>query len=81
MMIIVELFLRIIKFDYIDGQYWEQINTFVGIKAKYLYIMYICMYFFGRKMASLVEYNNWYYMLKLSFENYEINFVYYFDSD
>lgn len=46
MMIIVELFLRIIKFDYIDGQYWEQINTFVGIKAKYLYIMYICMYFF-----------------------------------
>lgn len=43
MMIIVELFLRIIKFDYIDGQYWEQINTFVGIKAKYLYIMYICM--------------------------------------
>lgn len=32
-------------------------------------------------MTSLVEYNNWYYMLKLSFENYEINFVYYFDSD
>lgn len=43
MMIIVELLLRIIKFDYIDGQYWEQKNTFVGIKAKYLYIMYICM--------------------------------------
>lgn len=32
-------------------------------------------------MTSLVEYNNWYYMLKLFFENYEINFVYYFDSD
>lgn len=76
-MIIVELLLRIIKFDYIDGQYWEQKNTFVGIKAKYLYITYICMYFFGRKMTSLVEYNNWYYMLKLSFENYEINFVYF----
>lgn len=28
-------------------------------------------------MTSLVEYNNWYYMLKLSFENYEINFVYF----
>lgn len=53
MMIIVELFLRIIKFDYIDGQYWEQINTFVGIKAKYLYIMYICMYFLDGKWQVL----------------------------
>lgn len=69
----------------IDDQYWEHIhvNAFVWIKAKYLYIMYICMYF----LLLLTEnnkscgYNNWYYMIKLSFENYEINFVYYFDSD
>lgn len=38
--------------------------------------IFVCI-FFGRKMTSLVEYNNWYYMLKLFFENYEINFVYF----
>lgn len=36
-----------IKLFKIDDQYWEHINVnaFVWIKAKYLYIMYICMYF------------------------------------